>query len=170
MELEGIDMKKRIRTIILAGLICATAVGLTGCSGGKAWKDNLVEGYNNWITSLSRHALTEKEELKGEKTEGGDAYTGEYQAEYKKFNGRETIFGGTALERKDGNELSVEYTVQIASGEGRLYWQDGEEKYLITDQSGSGEYSFTMEAGDNYLIFEGKNVTGKLTLKAESYD
>lgn len=57
------------------------------------------------MQSFSKYALTKEKNLQGEKDNGDDAYTGTYTATYDEFNWKELIFGGTALERENGNHL-----------------------------------------------------------------
>ncbi len=162
-------MKKRRGRYLFALVLLITLIGsMTGCGmieAGKSWKDSILDGYNNWMQSFSKYALTKETDLQGEKTEGSDHYTGEYEATYENFNGKEILFGGTALEREAGNQLSAEYTLKITSGNGVLYWQDRTEKREMIKKSGKGNYEFTIHSGDNYLVFEGERFTGTLSLK-----
>ena len=57
--------------------------------------------------------LNDRKDLQGEKDEGVDTYTGTYAAAYDGFNGKEFIFGGTALNRENGNHLQVTYKLTI---------------------------------------------------------
>ena len=43
---------------------------------------------------------------------------------YEDFNDKEYIFGGTALERDKGSELTVTYELTVDSGTAKLYWLD----------------------------------------------
>lgn len=60
--------------------------------------------------------LRTKKDLQGDKTKGEDTYTGSYTADYEDFNDKEYIFGGTALERDKGSELTVTYELTVDSG------------------------------------------------------
>lgn len=57
-------------------------------------------------------------DLKGARTTGNDSYTGVYQADYDKFTGEETVFGGT------GKETSIHLTgtIENMSGIGKSLW------------------------------------------------
>lgn len=105
--------------------------------------------------------------MQGDKTKGEDTYTGSYTADYEDFNDKEYIFGGTALERDKGSELTVTYELTVDSGTVKLYWRDKEEEKIIADASDTGTYSVTLEEGDNYLTLEGDDFCGSLRVTVE---
>lgn len=161
---------KRIKYIIVAALSFCLLVSFTGCSadsGGKEWKDNIISGFNDWMESFSKHALTKKSDLQGDKTKGVDEYTGSYEAKYERFNGEEFIFGGTCLERNKGSNLKATYTLKITSGKATLYWLEGGEEHTIADSDADTTYEFTLSSGDNYIVLEGDDFSGNLNLKVE---
>lgn len=121
----------------------------------KVWELVLnTENYAAWRSDLS-------------KTEGEDTYTGSYTADYEDFNDKEYIFGGTALERDKGSELTVTYELTVDSGTARLYWLDKGEEKMIVDTSKNGTYSVTLDEGDNYLTLEGNDFCGSLQVVVE---
>jgi len=83
------------------------------------------------------------------------------------FNDKEYIFGGTALERDKGSELTVTYELTVDSGTARLYWLDKGEEKMIVDTSKNGTYSVTLDEGDNYLTLEGNDFCGSLQVVVE---
>ena len=83
------------------------------------------------------------------------------------FNDKEYIFGGTALERDKGSELTVTYELTVDSGTARLYWLDKGEEKMIADTSKNGTYSVTLDEGDNYLTLEGNDFCGSLQVVVE---
>ena len=103
----------------------------------------------------------------GERENGVDEYTGSYEAEYENFNGEEFLFGGTALERKDGNSLKVTYKLEITEGTAALYWLAAGEQYTIASEGAEDVYEFTISAGDNYIVLKGKDFSGTLTMTVE---
>lgn len=163
-------MMKKTKLIIASALALCLLFSLTGCGNakdGKEWKDNILNGYNDWMQSFSKHALTKDSKLQGEKTKGDDAYVGSYEAEYEKFNGEEYIFGGTALERDNGNNLKATYSLKITSGSATLYWLESGEKHTIANADSDSTLDFTISSGDNYIVLDGDNFSGSLTLKVE---
>lgn len=162
-------MKKR-KLLPVAILALCLLLSITGCSNdnrGSNLKDNLVNGWNELIQNFSKYALTKNGELKGDKTEGEDAYTGSYTAAYDKFNGEEYLFGGTGLKRDAGNELTVTYELNVTSGTAVLYWLDKGSEHIITDTDDRGTYVITLNTGDNYIVFRGDRFSGSLTVTVE---
>ena len=155
---------KRILTVSLLSLCLILTI--TGCSGDNV-KDNVINGFNDMLQHFSKYALTDEKDLQGDKTKGDDTYTGSYVADYEDFNGEEYIFGGTALERDKGSDLTVTYQLTVDSGTVRFYWRDKEEEKIIADASDTGTYSVTLEEGDNYLTLEGDDFCGSLRVTVE---
>lgn len=155
-------LKKRWGIVLLA--LCL-AVMFTGCevrSGVDDLKENLLDGIDHWMQSLSKFTLTKEKDLQGAKKKGIDDYTGTYEADYREFNGEEALFGGTAWERKNGNCLDVTYELTIESGTAELTWISGNDQYTMASESTEGTKTYTLSAGDNYLVLQGENFTGRL--------
>lgn len=160
-------MKKMALSLIL--VLCLTFC-VAGCSSNHdngSLKDNLIDGWNSWMQSFSKHALTKEKDLQGEKEKGDDAYTGTYIATYDGFNGKELIFGGTALERENGNHLKVTYTLTIEEGTAELYWIAGNDEYTIANDSSEDTKEYTISSGDNYIVLKGDDFSGSLELTVE---
>ncbi len=148
--------------------ICAIMVLLSGCSmNDKNLKDNIIDSYNSLIKNFSKQALTKDKTLQGDRETDTDEYTGTYTADYNNFTGKEFIFGGTALERQNGNQLKVTYTLNIDKGKAKLYWIKGNEKHIIANNSSEDVKEYTLSAGDNYIVLKGTNFKGTLELKVE---
>lgn len=155
----------KIKILVVTFLVCIVLCG-SGCANStdNNLKDNAVIGFNNLLSNISEYALTEEKDLAGTKTQGEDAYTGSYEAKYRSFNSKEYLFGGTALSRKDGNKLTIDYKINIESGEGKLYWINKDGEKIISRTNGNGTYFATLNAGDNYFVFEGDNFTGTINI------
>lgn len=146
---------------------------VAGCSSNHDkgnLKDNLIDGWDSWMQSYSKHALTKEKDLQGEKDKGDDAYTGIYTAAYDGFNGKEFIFGGTALERENGNQLRVTYTLTIDKGTAELYWIAGNDEYTIANNSSENAKEYTISSGNNYVVLKGENFSGSLELTVEDVE
>ena len=154
----------KLLTAVLLSL--CLALGMTGCSGDHT-KDDVLNGFNDLLHHFSQYALTEEKDLQGDKTKGEDTYTGSYVADYEDFHGKEYIFGGTALERDKGSDLTVTYELTVDSGTVRFYWRDKEEERIIADTSDTGTYFITLDEGDNYLTLEGDDFFGSLQVTVE---
>ena len=161
---------KRAKVIISLILVLCLTFCVAGCSSNHdkgSLKDNLIDGWDNWMQSFSKHALTKGKDLQGEKDKGDDAYTGTYTATYDEFNGKEFIFGGTALERANGNQLTVNYTLTIDEGTAELYWIAGSDEYTIANDNSEDTKEYTISSGDNYIVLKGEDFSGTLTLTIE---
>lgn len=154
-------MKSGKKLTVFALALCLI-FALSGCN-----KETILEDYNDLLHYFSQYALTDEKNLQGEKTEGKDTYTGSYTAEYNDFSGTEYLFGGTGLERENGNELTVTYKLTVDSGSAKLYWFEGETDHLISDDSQSGTCSITLSSQDNYVALEGEKLKGALQISVE---
>lgn len=157
-------MKKKGLLIIVAIIMLSIA----GCSNTAVnWKTSLVDGFNNWLQSFSKYALTKDFELQGIREYGMDAYTGSYEATYEDWTGKELIFGGTSLERENGNQLKATYRLTVTNGTARFYWITAGQEYTIAESDAENIFEFTLGSGDNYLVLEGNHLSGTLSLNVE---
>lgn len=175
-----------MRKLISAALSVSLMVSLAGCGMDlgrgliKEYEDNkegihqeLRELWNgfleeindyDWSESFATHSITADHDLIGNRERGVDNYVGTYEAAYTQFDGEEYIFGGTTLKRRDGGDLRATYSLTVQSGEATLYWMEGDNKIVIAEASDEGIYEFTIHAGKNFIVLEGKMFTGTLTL------
>ena len=91
-----------MRKLLVCCITLMLVVPLSACGKGNL-KDAVIDGYDNFIQFFSKQALTDDKDLVGERKYADDEYTGSYEADYENFNGKEFLFGGTALERENGN-------------------------------------------------------------------
>lgn len=162
-------MKKTKIILSLILVLCLTFC-VVGCSSNHDrgnLKDSVIDGFNSWLQSFSKHALTKDKDLQGDKENGVDEYTGTYTAIYDGFNGKEFIFGGTALERENGNQLKVTYTLTIEKGTAELYWVAGNDEYTIANCSTKDTKECTISSGDNYIVLKGDDFSGSLEITVE---
>ena len=158
---------KKIKAIISVLLVLSIVGCFSGCGSDHnkgSLKDNLIDGWDRWMQSFSKHALTKEKDLQGKKDEGVDAYTGTYTAAYDGFNGKEFIFGGTALNRENGNHLQVTYKLTIEDGTAELNWIAGSDEYSIANISSEDTKEYTISSGDNYIVLKGDHFSGSLEL------
>ena len=157
---------KTAKKLAAALLLTCFVWGLSSC-GAENLKDNILDGYNQWLQASSKHALTNENKLQGERKSGEDAYVGSYSATYEDFDGEEYIFGATALERETGNELTAAYTLKITSGSASLLWIHSGIEYTITDTESEDTFEITIGSGDNYIVLKGKDFSGSLELEVK---
>ncbi len=152
-------MKKAITFFLIACCL----LPLTGCS-----KDQVLGRYNEVLQAAGEATLTGSGDLEGERSFGADHYVGSYAADYEGFSGEEVLFGGTALEREGGDELSVSCKTESDAGTVRLVFQSGaEEPEILCDTAGMYTGTIQLPAASNYIIVEMENFTGSLDLTIE---
>ena len=96
------------------------------------------------------------------------SYVGTYEADYENFSGKETLFGGTALERDDGNKIKISCKIDTASGALKLILQTGaNEPEVLCDTESSYSATIELPSASNYIIVEAENFTGSLDLTIE---
>ena len=164
---------KKIKKIVSVLLVLSIVGCFSGCGSNHDkgnLKDDLLDGWDRWMQSFSKHALTKGKDLQGEKDEGVDAYTGTYTATYDGFNGKEVIFGGTALNRENGNQLQVTYKLTIDDGSAELHWIAGNDEHSIANTSSEDTKEYTISSGDNYIVLKGDNFSGSLEVSVKDVE
>lgn len=64
-------MKRNLTVSLLSLCLVFT---ITGCSGDNV-KDNVINGFNDMLQHFSKYALTDENDLQGDKTKGDDTYS-----------------------------------------------------------------------------------------------
>ncbi len=152
-----------MKKIIFVFLIICCLISMTACS-----KDEIVEQYNQALQAVGDNGLTKNSDLQGKRSLGTDSYVGTYEAEYKSFSGKEILFGGTALERDDGNEIEISCNMDITSGALKIMLQTGaDEPEVLCDTENLYSETIALPSASNYIIIEADNFTGSLDLTIE---
>ncbi|HBY2902537.1 TPA: hypothetical protein MIW38_003761 [Clostridioides difficile] len=153
-------MKKLIPLILI---ICCSFICLTACS-----KDEIVDQYNHVLQTVGDNGLTNDNDLQGKRNLGEDSYVGTYTANYDNFSGKEIVFGGTALERENGNKLTVSCNADTTSGTLKLILQTGtDEPKILSDMQSAYSDTIELPSASNYIILEMENFTGSIDLTIE---
>ena len=84
-------------------------------------KDNAMNTYNNFLQNVSSLGITSDRKIQGERTFGIDEYVGTYKANYNNTTKEETIFGGTALNRENGNTIKLKIKVEISKSTKQIF-------------------------------------------------
>lgn len=145
---------------------CCLILGTAGCSlVNHVDKDKALDAYNGMIQNAGKVTLTKSIFLKGDRKFGADNYVGSYQADYKKFTGTEYLFGGTAIERKNGKYVTITCTFDVTDGTAKLFWLCGSKDSVVL-LDGSGKYSDNVELpeGGNYFGITGDGLKGSVEL------
>lgn len=152
-----------MRKIIPFFLIICCLISMTACS-----KDEIVEQYNQALQAVGYNGLTNNNDLQGRRNLGADSYVGTYEADYENFSGEEVLFGGTALERDDGNEIKISCNMDKTSGTLKLILQTGtNDPEVLCDTETSYSETIDLPSASNYIIVEAENFTGSLDLTIE---
>ena len=110
--------------------------------------------------------LTDDKDLQGKREFGIDSYVGNYTADYDDFSGNEIIFGGTALERDNGNKIEISCDIAAQTGNLKLILQTGtDEPKILCDTESSYNDTIELPSASNYVLIEADNFTGSLKLK-----
>lgn len=130
-------------------------------------KDKVINTYNSFIQSFDTAGLTSNWKLKGKRKYGVDKYVGTYIANYDNYSGEETIFGGTAISRKNGDHIKVKIKIEKESGNINVIAKLGNnETTLISD---TGEYEDNIYVGgvSYYLTLKLDNFKGNIDIIAQ---
>lgn len=151
-------MKKTLIILLVFGCLVGT---LSACS-----KDEIASKYNEVLQNVGDSNLTDDKSLQGNRDFGKDDYVGSYKADYATFTGTEILFGGTALERDNGNSIEISCNMDIQVGTAKLIFQSGTEQPQVLCEV-SDKYSETIElpAASNYILVECENFTGSVELE-----
>lgn len=136
---------------------------LTGCS-----KEMVLQGFDRALEEVGELLLTRDSRLAGERAFGADCYVGSYIADYRDFDGFETLFGGTGIQREAGEEITLRCHLEVEKGAARLLFRCGaQEDRVLLEASGSLEQNLELPAGGNYICLEGEDFSGSLYLEIE---
>ena len=70
-------------------------------------KDEIINAYNTFLQNFCVAGLSKDKDIEGKRVFGTDKYVGTYKAEYDNVTSEETIFGGTALYRENGDQIRL---------------------------------------------------------------
>ena len=152
-----------MRKCLAIGLLFCALCALAGCSD-----EEVVTQFNEVLQAAGEKVLTSEADLQGTRTFGEDGYVGTYQAQYDGFTGEETVFGGTALERDAGNEVTLSCTLTLAEGTAQVLFQSGDNPpEVLCDTAGSHSATLSLPSGGISIIVQAENATGSIHLTVE---
>ncbi len=144
----------KIKKVLL--LILVTIISITLCVG--CTKDDILNTYDKFNRVIGDLNLTKDYKLKGNRTFGNDHYVGEYQVKYDNFKGKEILFGGTTIEREQGDSIHLKIEVKDSSGNINIYMKLKDKQESLAPKDGTYEYDFNVKDGSNYLIIEAEKL------------
>ena len=95
--------------LIIIGII-AFIIIIVSSIAASDWdftKDEFINTYNTFLQSFDFAGISKEKDLQGKRIFGTDKYIGTYKAEYDNITSEETIFGGTVLNRKNGDHIRL---------------------------------------------------------------
>jgi len=134
---------------------------------GNSPKDKIINTYDLIIQSFDNVGLTNNLMLEGKRAFGIDKYVGTYQAKYDNDTGEETIFGGTALHRKNGDHLKLTIKVEKQSGNIKAISKLGDNEITLIENTGKYENTIYIDGMSYYLTIELENFTGSIDVISE---
>lgn len=159
-----LDFSKMIMIgIILFVILFSTCM----CAYWNLSKQDIIKAYDSFIQNLGSHMLTKDKRLVGKRNFGIDRYVGTYQAYYEYFTGKEILFGGTNLYRKNGEYLHLKIKVEKQNGQIKVIQKLGTNEDVILAGSGNYEKELYIEGMSYYLIVKLENFAGKLEIEVE---
>lgn len=149
--------------IIMSFIVICCIISLGACT-----KDKIIDSYNNTLQAFSKIGLTSSRRLQGRRKFSDDTYVGTYKAKYESYTGVEYLFGGTALERNNGNNIVINCTLTNESGNAKLFFKSGsEEKQILLENDGEYSEEIELPAASNYIGIECDNFKGSIDINIE---
>ena len=142
--------------IVIFVIICT--IFLTGCS-----KDRVIKIFDDASKKFGDEILTKDNDLIGKRSFGIDHYTGTYVSSYENITKKETIFGGTTLNRDEDN-IHIKIYLEKVSGEITIKMNLNEEEKILTKDSGLYEFDFNVKSGSNYFVIDTNDFTGNVDI------
>lgn len=158
------------KLILLAiiGIIIAGSVFLSSIfNKDTVSKDDVINTYDSFLQDTSVNGLTKDNKLEGERKYGIDEYVGTYTAYYNNKTKEETIFGGTTLNRENGNTITLKIKVEKQSGNIEIINNSGTESEVLIKDTGEIEKTVDVREKSYYLKVKVTDFTGNVEIVAE---
>lgn len=154
--------------LFIVGIIIASGVFFTSVfNNNNISKDDTVNNYNNFLQDIAPNGLTKDSKLKGKREFGIDKYVGIYNANYVDDTKEETIFGGTTLNRKEGNSVKLKIKVKKKKGNIEIISNEGTTSVILINDTGEIEKMVNVKEKSYYLKIKVMNFTGNVEIISE---
>lgn len=154
--------------LFIVGIIIASGVFFTSVfNNNNISKDDTVNKYNNFLQDIAPNGLTKDSKLKGKREFGIDKYVGIYNANYVDDTKEETIFGGTTLNRKEGNSVKLKIKVKKKKGNIEIISNEGTTSVILINDTGEIEKMVNVKEKSYYLKIKVINFTGNVEIISE---
>ena len=158
------------KLILLAiiGIMIAGSVFLSSIfNNDTISKEDIVNSFGDFLQDTSTNGLTKDKKLEGKREFGIDEYVGTYTAYYNNKTKEETVFGGTVLERKNGNTIKLKIKVEKQSGNIEIISNAGTESEILINNTGEIEKTVDVKEKSYYLKIKVTDFTGNIKIVAE---
>lgn len=153
---------------IMAGIISLVTLLTTFIyNGAELSKDVILNTYNDFIQVVSSSGISKDEDLVGKRKFGVDTYVGSYHANYENITKDEVIFGGTSLNRDNGNTIRLKVEVEKDSGNIEVISMIGNDQITLIHDTGEYKENIYVDGKSYYLMIKVKDFTGNIKVIAE---
>ena len=149
--------------IVIAGIVFFSSI----FNGETISKDGIINTYDSFLQDTSVNGLTKDNKLEGKREFGIDEYVGTYTAFYNNKTKEETVFGGTTLDRKEGNTITLKIKVEKQSGNIEIISNAGTESEILINDTGETEKTVNVKELSYYLKVKVTDFTGNVEIIAE---
>lgn len=154
--------------LIIFGIV--TFVSILGVMFFGNWefpKEKIINAYNSFIEHFDTKGLSKDKDIQGKRTFGIDKYIGTYQAKYDNVTNEEVIFGGTSLNRTDGDHIKLKIKIEKQSGNINVINKLGAEEISLISDSGEYEDTVYIEGMSYYLVVKTEKFVGNIDIVSE---
>ena len=154
-----------MKKIITGALLLCMVLSITGCQFNHEKPSDMLEKLEGWAENLGQSHITEEENLIGERILSEDSYVGRYIADGENETGKDVVFGGASIEKR---QLRVYGTITTESGKATIrIRQNWDVTELETDEDGNFETNLSLDNGGNYIMINYEDFTGTIELYSE---
>ena len=154
-----------MKKIIAFVLLLCMALSFTGCQFNYEKPSEMLEKFEGWAENLGQSQITEDGDLIGERILSEDSYAGRYCADGEDETGKDVVFGGASIEKR---QLKVYGTITTESGKATVrIRQNWDVTEVETDEDGNFEANLSLDNGGNYIMVNYEDYTGSIELDSE---
>ena len=154
-----------MKKLIAFALLLCVALSFTGCQFNYENPSDVLEKLEGWAENLGQSQITEDGDLIGERILSEDFYVGRYCADGEDETGKDVVFGGASIEKR---QLRVYGTITTESGKATIrIRQNWDVTELETDEDGNFETNLSLDNGGNYIMVNYEDFTGSIELYSE---
>ncbi len=154
--------------VAIIGIVVVGIIFISSIFNGETFsKDGIINTYDSFLQDTSINGLTKDNKLEGKREYGIDEYVGIYKANYNNKTKEETIFGGTTLNRENGNTITLKIKVEKQSGNIEIISNSGTESEVLIKDTGEIEKTIDVKEKSYYLKVKVTDFTGNVEIVAE---